>query len=624
MTVADLLRQLNTLDEHHQIEAKRGSDVDRSFLESVCAFSNEPDLGGGWILLGAEKDESSLFPAYTAVGVPDPDALSQKIASQCATAFNVRVRPQVRTDEVNGKPLLVVHVPEAPAADKPVYFEKQGLPKGAYRRIGSSDQSCTEDDLLVFYGQRAGATYDTSVVPDATLDDLDPDAIEAYRRARRRVNAAAEELTWDDDELLEALRAVRRDGGELKPTVAGVLLFGTRRALRRLFPMMRVDYVRVPGKEWVEDPDARFTTVDMRGPLIPLVQRVQDAVVDDLPRGFVLPEGEVQAETPRLSSRVLREAIVNAVMHRSYGVHSAVLVVRYSNRIEVINPGFSLKAEERLGEPGSETRNPTVAAVFHETNLAEAKGSGIKTMRRLMKAAGFAPPTFESDRGGNRFVARLLLHHFLSADDLAWLAGFDAYGLNASQRRALVVLRELGALDNSVYRQTNGVDTLVASRDIRGLRQHGLIEKKGKGSATYYVPGDAFLASLPDGGGALRPEVNQSGGAISGKEHQLGGAVSGKEHQLTDLPPALRRQLSGVGVYAPKSDVKATIRALCAWRPLGVGELARLLGRKPKYLRRVYLSPMVEAGELEYTEPDMVNHPRQAYRATDETTGRNG
>lgn len=635
MTAAEILRQLNTLDEHHQIEAKRGTDVDRSFLETVCAFSNEPDLGGGWMLLGAEKDESSLFPAYTPVGVSDPDGLSQKVSTQCASAFNVRVRPQVRTEEVNGKPLLVVHVPEAPAADKPVYFEKQGLPRGAYRRIGSTDQQCTEDDLLVFYGQRSGATYDRSIVPDATLGDLDPDAIEAYRKARRKVNETAEELTWEDDELLEALGAVRRADGTLRPTVAGVLLFGTRRALRRLFPMMRVDYVRVPGREWVEDPDNRFTTTDMRGPLLQLVQRVQNAVVDDLPRGFVLPEGEVQAETPRLSSRVLREAIVNAVMHRSYGVHSPVQVIRYANRIEIINPGFSLKAEERLGDPGSETRNPTVAAVFHETNFAETKGSGIRTMRRLMEANGFAPPTFESDRGGNRFVIRLLLHHFLSAADLAWLAKFDALNLNDAQRRALVVLRELGALDNSVYRQTNGVDTLTASQDLRRLRGHGLIEKKGKGSATYYVPTERFLSSLPDGGGALSAQVNQSGGALSPEvrqaggvipddRHQFTGVISPKSHQLAELPSVLRTRVETVGSYASRDEVKATLRALCAWRAFSVGELAELLGRETKYLRRHYLSPMIEAGELEYTEPDMINHPRQAYRATGKTAEYNG
>jgi ATP-dependent DNA helicase RecG len=82
MDIVELIQQLNVFDENHYIEAKRGSDIEKSFYETVCAFANEPDLGGGYILLGITKDEEALFPVYKVVGVADPDALSQKIASQ--------------------------------------------------------------------------------------------------------------------------------------------------------------------------------------------------------------------------------------------------------------------------------------------------------------------------------------------------------------------------------------------------------------------------------------------------------------------------------------------------------------------------------------------------------------
>jgi ATP-dependent DNA helicase RecG len=621
----EILKLLNTLDEHHAIEAKKGSDVERSFLETVCAFANEPNLGGGWILLGVEREEDALFPAYEVTGVAHPDEVSQKIATQCASVFNQPVRPKVRTETLNGRPVIVVHVPESSPGDKPVYFKTQGLPRGAYRRIGSTDQHCGEDDLFILYSQRSSETPDRAIVADATLADLDPAAIEQYRKARGRVNPAAEELQWDDEELLTALNAVRSEHGFLKPTVTGLLLFGTRQALRRLFPMTRVDYIRVPGNAWVADPDNRFSTVDMRGPLLSLVQRAQDAVVDDLPKGFILAEGQTQAETPQLSSRVLREAIVNAIMHRSYQVQSPTQIIRYNNRIEIINPGYSLKAEERLGEPGSETRNPHIAAVFHETNLAETKGSGIRTMRRLMDEAGFAPPTFESDRTGNRFVTRLLLHHFLNPDDLRWLAGFDDLALTDAQRRALVFLREAGALDNATCRQINGTDTLTASQDLRRLRQAGLVEKKGQGSTTYYVPGPRFLASsgqetaegtgaISGGGGAISMgtgAINTGTGAQIGNVHQLTGAQIENVHQL---PESLRSRLPSPGQYLKSLEMKRIILDLCDWRPFQISELSTLLNRSDKYLLRKHLRPMLQTGELEYTFPEMINHPRQAYR----------
>src|SRR5690606_14888870 len=143
-----------------------------------------------------------------------------------------------------------------------------------------------------------------------------------------------------------------------------------------------------------------------------------------------------------------REVIVNALIHRNYRENSPIQVIRYDNRIEIRNPGYSLKNEELLGEPGSTTRNPTIAAVFHETNLAETKGSGIRAVKRLLKAAQLAPPTFESDRIGNQFTAHLLLHHFLSEDDLNWLKDFESYQLNDEQKQALILVRELGAINN--------------------------------------------------------------------------------------------------------------------------------------------------------------------------------
>ncbi|MCL2700403.1 MAG: transcriptional regulator, partial [Phycisphaerae bacterium] len=104
-------------------------------------------------------------------------------------------------------------------------------------------------------------------MPDADLSDLDEAAIADYRQTRAEANPIAEELRWPDLELLQSLKAVRRDpAGNWKPTVAGMLLFGKSVALRRTFPMTRVDYIRVPGREWIPHPERRFDTVELRAP----------------------------------------------------------------------------------------------------------------------------------------------------------------------------------------------------------------------------------------------------------------------------------------------------------------------------------------------------------------------
>ena len=241
-------------------------------------------------------------------------------------------------------------------------LKKPFMKHGIMRRIGSSDLHCTEDDLQVFYRDNI-QSYDQTTITGTDISQIDEAAIKRYRTLRSEVNPAAEELTYDDAELLEALGCLSDNKKELN--LAGVLLFGNSKVLRSKLPMMRVDYIRVPGNQWVENPDDRFITTDMRGPLILLVYRLINAINDDLPKGFLLPDNSLQAKSVGLPIKALREAIVNALIHRSYRVHRPTQVIRYDNRIEIINPGYSLKAEDQLGKPGSETRNPFIASVFH-------------------------------------------------------------------------------------------------------------------------------------------------------------------------------------------------------------------------------------------------------------------
>ncbi len=149
---SELIQELNLTDETEHLEAKTigEMEVGKSVFETICAMSNEPDLEGGTILLGVEK-EASLFPLYRASGVLDPDKISSDLVTGCASVFNTPVRPSIRAEQADGKIILRIDVPELPAHLKPLFFVGAGLPKGAFRRIGASDVRCTEEDLLTLY-----------------------------------------------------------------------------------------------------------------------------------------------------------------------------------------------------------------------------------------------------------------------------------------------------------------------------------------------------------------------------------------------------------------------------------------------------------------------------------------
>lgn len=626
-TAEDLLQELCSLDESHRIEAKRARQIDRSIMETVCAFANEPGLSGGYLLLGVIRDAQDLFSnAYTVEGVDNPDKLQSDLASQCATMFNRPLRPRINVETLHGKAVLVVQVPEAANTEKPIYLSSLGLPRGAFRRIGSTDQEGSEDDLIALYSGHQMETYDGAVLHDADLSDIDPAALDDYRQQRRHVNSDAEELLWSDEDLLRALGCIRKEGNQLKPTVAGILLFGTPVALRRCFPMMRIDYLRVPGRQWVENPYHRFDALEIRAPLFTAIRRATNTVRDELLQSFSLPEGALAREDePTLPLRVIREAIVNAVMHRSYRIHGAIQIIRYTNRLEIRNPGHSIKAEEQLGEPGSETRNPRIAAVLHEVNIAETKGSGIRAMRELMLANDLLPPTFESSRRPDQFVATFLFHHFLSPDDLVWLRRLTKHALSDEDARALIFVREVGAIDNAAYRAINRTDTLDASGHLRRLRDLGLLEMKGGGSRAYYVPSAPFLRSLQEiaakpTSGLAQPVATENNHLPLEDSHHLG---KDSHHPLEDshqllvtIPDELKARIPPKGTKPRRDTLRELIRDLCLWRPLSARELAAILQRQEhKPLVRDYLTPMVAEGLLAYTIPEMENHPEQRYRA---------
>lgn len=629
---AELLQELNSLDESHQIEAKRSSSMGRSILESIVAFSNEPGIQEGYLLLGVEEEDRQLGMfgprRYHAVGVEDPDKLQSELVTQCASALNRPVRPLIVREKLGDAIVLVVRVPEAAAADKPIYISSLGLPRGAFRRVGSSDLEGTDDDLLALYQRRVGEVFDASLVDGAELEDLSSLEIEAYRDLRERANPNAEELSWTDEDLLRGLRAVdRAPDGTWRPTAAGLLLFGTSMALRRFFPMMRIDYVRVPGRRWVENPDRRFDTLEIRAPLMSAVRRVMAAILDDMLVSFSLPEGSLtRVETSTLPDRVLREAVVNAVMHRSYRIHGAIQIIRYANRLEIRNPGHSLKAEEHLGEPGSETRNPNIAAVLHEVQFAETKGSGIRAMQEIMHEAGLLPPTFESSRRPDQFVATLLFHHFLGPEDLRWLGSLTERNLDDGDARALVFVREMGAIDNAAYRSINRVDTLQASQHLRRLRDLGVLAMRGAGSRTYYVPGPSFVVpvevTMPERE-VPEPTADVPMAAaevpMPGVEVPMPGSdgsplsATGSPDGIV-LPADLQASIAAAGARPRRLQLQQLIQALCAWRPLSARELAVLLGgRDPDNLRKGHLTEMVRNGELAHVFPQMPKHPDQRY-----------
>jgi ATP-dependent DNA helicase RecG len=356
MEFNELFNLLQNGDEMDRIEAKSAAHgIGKSFLETVSAYSNEPGLGGGYILLGITKNSETRDFKYAITGISDPDKLQNEISSQCRQCFSLPIRPIIKVIPHPQGCMLLVYIAEANVHEKPVYIKSKGIDGGAYRRIGSSDQICTREDLDLLYQLRSRRKYDETLMENASFADFEPQAIKLYRYERERIKSDASELRYNDENLLKALRAIETEKGVTAPTIGGLLLFGNQAVLRRLFPLKnRVDYMLVEGREWMTDSDKRYTAFEMCEALITGIPRLISQVMTDIPQVFALEEDEIRRkDNPIIPRKVIRESIVNALMHKDYRVPSPVQIIKYSNRTEFRNIGYSLKPPEQLGLPGS-------------------------------------------------------------------------------------------------------------------------------------------------------------------------------------------------------------------------------------------------------------------------------
>lgn len=602
LTFKELWAKLTDGDETVMLEAKLASDIGKSIWETISAFSNEPGANGGYFILGVARRLDSLFPDYEVRGIENPDKLQSDFVSQCREMFSSPIRPEINVEIVDeNKCVIVAYIPEAPTHQKPIYIKSRGVVNGAFRRIGPTDQKCTEDDLAIFYQSRGSKSYDEMEVSGTSQADVDPDALKLYRSARE--STALSQL--EDSELLYAVNALADNSKNSPLTLAGLMLFGRQIAIRRHLPMTRVDYIRVEGTEWVTDTEQRYQAVERMGALLVTIPQLINQVLDDIPKAFDLPASDVhRKDKPLIPRSVIREAVVNALMHRNYRVHQPVQIIRFANRVEIINPGYSLIPDERLGQAGSRSRNPKIAAVLHDVGLAETKGTGIKVMKVAMERANLTLPLIESDREKDEFSLRLLVHHLLRESDITWLSRFAAYGLSNDEAKALIILREIGELDNATYRQLNHMDALTASGHLRRLRGLGILEQRGKGASTFYKPGIRFFE--PKSKRKPRTEMSAVEPLTDAQRQELA---------------ALRQQLSAdilaeidsLKKRVPPNQLNALIERLCNARPLNAAELGLLLNKNAEHLRNRNIKQLFSDGRLVYFYPDQPNHPDQRY-----------
>ena len=218
----------------------------------------------------------------------------------------------------------------------------------------------------------------------------------------------------------------------------------------------------------------------------------------------------------------------------------------------------------------------------------------------------------------NEFQATYLLHQLLGRDQLAWLSQFKHLQLTNDEARALILAKETGAVDNAGLRAVTGLDTLSASQVLGRLHhQHGLLVKGGAGPATYYQ-----LADWSENQGELPlfgSQKSANTGDLSTNTGDLSTNTGDLDGNRSHLPKLLEQRIRELTPKARQGQLWPVIVWLCALHPYKAEQIASLLGgRSDKSLKSSHLNTLREQKQLiAYRYPEVINHPDQAYQATE-------
>jgi len=454
--------------ESETLEFKRELPSSSDLAKLVTAFYN---TRGGVILFGVEDATQQLL------GVINPQGVEQGIVNILRARCSLDVMPSIQFLAHQGKTFVVVTCPQG--VRKPYLIDGETRP---YVRVGSSNRQAQDEEVRRLYIEGSEGGMEALPCPGATMADLSQALVAAYLRQREETSGRPLGLSWE--ETLRSLGCLVEQHGRWTPTHAGVMLFAEDP--QHFIPQAELACVRFKGVDVVSYIDRR----DLRGPLYQLVDDAEQFIYRHMKIGRRI-EGFVGVEYREYPREAVREAIVNAVVHRDYGRRGqCIRVFMFDDRIEVFSPGslppgVSLEKMRRL-EPQSVLRNPITVGVFRDlgSRYIERLGTGVRRMTLSMESHGLPKPQFEEV--GSEFRVTLM------GPGERFMAGAEplpswARGLNARQMEAVLYTGERGRVTNREYQNLHDVSRETAKRDLRELVEKELLRPEGRGRGLHYV-----------------------------------------------------------------------------------------------------------------------------------------
>ena len=283
--------------------------------------------------------------------------------------------------------------------ERPVFYRGVGRAKGSFIRVGEADEPMSDNEIYSYDAYRKRIRDDIRTVDGADMSHIDSSLLDEYIAAVKKHKPHAGKLSGD--EILRLMGIVK--GGV--PTLAGLLCFSPYP--QALFPQLCVTAVVVPGtKMGVTGSDVERFSDNRRieGTIAEMLDETVRFIGRNMREKTIVGRDGKRKDKTEYPISVVREAALNALMHRDYSIHTEgapVRVLMFNDRLEIWSEGglYGNLTISSIGKVHAVTRNQTLANILEILKIAENRYSGIPTIRSEMASYKLPEPLFESRRG---------------------------------------------------------------------------------------------------------------------------------------------------------------------------------------------------------------------------------
>lgn len=319
------------------------SKVTSNLCKEIIAFAN---TNGGTIYIGYDDDGNLI-------GVENAKEELDKISNVIADNIEPNLIFNISMDIVNeiGKDIIIIKVLRG--TKRPYYLKSKGMiSEGVYLRLGATNKQATRDEIVKMMMEDSGVKFEDNISKEQNL------TFNSLEKEFKNQNIEIDKIKMKNMGLIT--------DSNLFTNLAYIV------SDQNVFPIKIAVYKGNNKEEFLDKKD--LDNMSIFEQLYEIEQFLR--LIIKVPSKIV---GMKRVESPEYNFEVIRESVLNSVIHRDYSVYGSTLINIYEDSIEVVNIGGLVGGLtiEAIKKGSSATRNPKLASIFHRLNYVEAYGSGI-------------------------------------------------------------------------------------------------------------------------------------------------------------------------------------------------------------------------------------------------------